>query len=98
GEDDSHGRDPSLTVTVGDHETGFFVADDGPGIPEAVRDDLFAPGVSGSETGTGLGLAIVSEIVDAHGWSIRAEDGPDGGARFVIGVEEATAGETDRDE
>ena len=38
--------------------------------------------------GTGLGLAIVAEVAEAHGWTIRATDGEDGGARFeVTGVE-----------
>jgi signal transduction histidine kinase len=64
--------------------TGFYVADDGPGIPESERRDIFEPGYSTDENGTGLGLAIVSEIVDAHGWDVTVTEGSEGGARFEI--------------
>ena len=47
------------------------VADNGPGIPEAIRDKLFHPFVSyGKENGTGLGLAVVQKIVQDHGGEI----------------------------
>jgi len=42
------------------------VDDDGPGIPEAAREEAFRPFASFSAGGTGLGLAIVKRIVDAH--------------------------------
>ena len=76
----------SITVTVsglGD-EDGFAIEDSGNGIPAAVRDTLFDPGVSSRPDGTGFGLSIVAEIVEAHGWSIEATDGSTGGARFEI--------------
>ncbi|UWQ64433.1 PAS domain-containing sensor histidine kinase [Leisingera caerulea] len=45
------------------------IVDDGPGLPEKIRDDIFDPFVSGRENGTGLGLALVSKIVSEHnGW------------------------------
>ncbi|MCB4454260.1 two-component system sensor histidine kinase NtrB [Leisingera sp. McT4-56] len=45
------------------------ITDDGPGLPENIRDDIFDPFVSGRENGTGLGLALVSKIVSEHnGW------------------------------
>jgi PAS domain S-box-containing protein len=88
---------PEVTVTVGtlDDGAGFFVADDGPGIPEAERDAVLEDGYTTSEDGTGLGLSIVTEIVDAHGWDLTvtgaapADERPDsgdapGGARFEI--------------
>jgi signal transduction histidine kinase len=87
----THGG-PNTTVTVGvldpmHTETrvetagrpGFYVADDGPGIPEADRERAFESGYSTSDGGTGFGLAIVREIVDAHGWEIRVTEGDDGG-------------------
>ncbi|MGY3436605.1 MULTISPECIES: two-component system sensor histidine kinase NtrB [unclassified Marinovum] len=45
------------------------VIDDGPGLPEDLRGDIFDPFVSGRENGTGLGLALVSKIISDHdGW------------------------------
>ena len=77
-----------VTVTVGDLENGFFVEDDGPGIPVEHRDELFERGVSTSSEGMGFGLAIVEQIADAHGWEISVTVGDTGGARFEItGVE-----------
>ncbi|UIO99609.1 HAMP domain-containing histidine kinase [Halobaculum sp. CBA1158] len=63
---------------------GFYVADDGPGIPEGVRESVFESGYSTDDDGTGFGLAIVAEIVGAHGWEIRATESAEGGARFEI--------------
>ena len=45
------------------------IIDDGPGVPENIRADIFDPFVSGRENGTGLGLALVSKIISDHdGW------------------------------
>jgi len=45
------------------------VIDDGPGLPEHIKADVFDPFVSGRENGTGLGLALVSKIISEHdGW------------------------------
>jgi len=84
-----HGGD-SVTVTVDelDDERGFYVVDDGPGIPEGERDRIFESGYSTATNGTGFGLTIVRDIVEAHGWTIRVMDSDQGGARFEItGVE-----------
>jgi two-component sensor histidine kinase len=64
--------------------TGFYVADDGPGIPGPERDRVFTPGYSSDEHGTGLGLAIVARIADLHGWSYTVTAADDGGARVEI--------------
>ncbi|AXG06967.1 hybrid sensor histidine kinase/response regulator [Haloplanus rubicundus] len=74
----------SVGVTVGALDDGFYVADDGPGIPESERDDVFEAGYTTNEDGTGFGLDIVREIVDAHGWSISITESETGGARFEI--------------
>ncbi|WP_340098343.1 PAS domain S-box protein [Salinibaculum salinum] len=77
-----------VTVTVGAVADGFYVADDGSGIPDGERDEIFEAGYSIADDGTGFGLAIVTEIVEAHGWEIRVTDSETGGARFEItGVE-----------
>jgi signal transduction histidine kinase len=71
-------------VTVGPIEDGFYVADDGPGIPEDQYDEVLERGFTTSDTGTGLGLSIVRTVVDAHGWDITVTSSTDGGARFEI--------------
>jgi signal transduction histidine kinase len=73
-----------VTVTVGDlaDDAGFFVADDGPGIPPDERETVFEAGHSTAPDGTGFGLAIVDGIADAHGWTVRVTDSATGGARF----------------
>jgi PAS domain S-box-containing protein len=84
-----HGGE-SVVVTVGmlKNETGFYLADDGTGIPDGERDQIFESGYSTTNGGTGLGLAIVRQIVEAHGWEIRVRESADGGTRFEIsGVE-----------
>jgi len=73
-----------ITIRVGDLPDGFYVEDDGPGIPEAIRDDLFEPGESGVDGNTGFGLAIVHEIATAHGWDVSVTEAETGGARFEI--------------
>jgi signal transduction histidine kinase len=78
-----HGDD-GVTVTVGplDAGDGFYVADDGPGIPEADMEAVFEHGYSSTRNGTGFGFAIVERISDAHGWTLTVTDSEDGGARF----------------
>ncbi|GAB3414329.1 hypothetical protein GCM10027435_09140 [Haloparvum alkalitolerans] len=77
---------PDVHVTVGRLESGFYVADDGPGIPDDVREHVFERGYTTSETGTGFGLAIVDQIAGAHGWTVELVDGhsDETGARFEI--------------
>lgn len=65
-------------------ESGFYVADDGRGIPDEHKDDVLEMGVSLTADGTGYGLGIVSEIAAAHGWEITVVDSDPGGARFEI--------------
>jgi signal transduction histidine kinase len=84
-----HGGE-DVTVTVGDLDDGFFVEDDGPGIPAASREQVLQWGYSTSEDSTGIGLAIVSQIAEAHDWRIQVIEGTSGGTRFeVTGVESA---------
>jgi PAS domain S-box-containing protein len=74
---------PGCTVTVGPITGGFFVADDGPGVPASIRAEIFEYGYTTQETGTGYGLSIVRRIVAAHGWDVAAVESDDG-ARFEI--------------
>ncbi len=79
-----------VTIRVGDLPDGLYLEDDGPGIPEAERSQVFESGYSNADHGTGFGLSIVEEIAAAHGWEIRLTDSDRGGTRFEItGVDEA---------
>jgi PAS domain S-box-containing protein len=89
----SEGRqadDPgAVTVTVGGLPDGFYVEDDGPGIPPENREAALEAGHT-TGNGTGLGLSIVQRVAEAHGWDVSVTDGTDGGARFeVTGVDSA---------
>jgi two-component system nitrogen regulation sensor histidine kinase GlnL len=59
------------------------IEDSGPGIPAALREQIFNPFVTTKKTGVGLGLSIVSKIMDGHRGSIRIESGVSG-ACFVL--------------
>ncbi|GCF13970.1 hypothetical protein Harman_19050 [Haloarcula mannanilytica] len=78
-----HGGD-DVTVTVGELDNGFYVEDDGDGIPEGDQSQVFETGYSTSDDGTGFGLWIVSEIANSHDWTVTVGEGSDGGARFEI--------------
>jgi signal transduction histidine kinase len=92
-----HGGE-GVAVRVGDltGEPGFFVADDGPGIPPQDRDSVFDSGYSTSDSGTGLGLSIVRTIAEAHGWEVRATESEF--PSLSDAVEESTPPETDEDD
>jgi signal transduction histidine kinase len=69
------------------------VADDGPGIPESKRSEVFdrfvrgtGPADTARGTGTGLGLAIVSAVAESHGGSVKATESDSGGALFVARI------------
>jgi signal transduction histidine kinase len=78
-----HGGE-EVTVTVGELAGGFYIEDDGSGIPEDERELIFDAGYSTSADGTGFGLSIIKQITDAHDWKINATDSDEGGARFEI--------------
>jgi PAS domain S-box-containing protein len=87
-------NEPPVTIHVGviEGETdsderpvaGFFVADDGTGIPDATAGDIFEHGYTTNRDGTGFGLSIVEAVVDAHDWRVSVSDSRNGGARFAI--------------
>lgn len=78
-----HGGD-DVTVTVGELETGFYIEDDGFGIPQAERDEVFEPGFSTNPDGTGFGLRIAKQVAEAHNWEMQLSESENGGVRFEI--------------
>jgi signal transduction histidine kinase len=65
-------------------EAYFEVRDNGPGVPEEIRQNIFRPYFTTHDSGTGLGLAVVHQIVLAHGWEIEYISGEAGGSRFRV--------------
>ncbi len=70
-------------------EDGFFslsVSDNGPGIPDSIRNRVFEPFVThGKKGGIGLGMAIVQNVVMAHKGKVKLETGPSG-TSFLIQI------------
>lgn len=87
-----HGDHVALTAQRNGRVLELFVDDDGPGIPENMREDVFRPFFRldqsrNTETGgTGLGLSIAQDIVSGHGGEIRLEDSPLGGLRVALRI------------
>ncbi|GAA6118905.1 HAMP domain-containing sensor histidine kinase [Acidovorax sp. FG27] len=78
----------SATVDAARRRCTLAVEDDGPGVPEALRPQLFEPFATGRADGNGLGLALAREVALAHGGDLhyapRHADGSGGGARFIL--------------
>ena len=76
-----------VQVTARPHGIDLVVEDDGPGIPDELKDVLFEPfrqGEDSSGRGMGIGLSLVQRFAELHGGSARIEDAATGGARFVV--------------
>jgi hypothetical protein len=75
-----------ITATEDDGWVAISVADDGPGIPPAVREHLFDPFYSGREAGRGLGFGLAKcwRIAELHGGSLAVESEPGQGAIFCL--------------
>lgn len=73
-----------VRVWVGPIPGGFFVADDGPGIPSADRDTVFDWQHSTKEEGLGTGLTSVQQVCAVHGWTIEIAESRAGGTRFEV--------------
>jgi signal transduction histidine kinase len=87
------GGERTLTVTLcgeGAERVAIAVADTGPGLPEEVRAELFAPFVTTKRDGLGIGLSVCRTIVEAHGGRIWAEPNPGGGTVFRLTLPAAT--------
>jgi signal transduction histidine kinase len=77
----------TIRITADNEQLHLAFADNGPGIPEAIRGRLFTAFVTaGKRDGTGLGLAMVKKIVDEHGGRITCESERGRGTTFTISV------------
>jgi two-component system CitB family sensor kinase len=87
--DVSVGADPAkVMVCIDDHGgLAVSVADSGPGVPEQLREAIFARGVTSKPEvpgGRGIGLALVRLVTAQHGGTVEVSDGPAGGALFMV--------------
>jgi signal transduction histidine kinase len=64
--------------------TQIEVSDNGPGVPEALRQDIFLPFFTTKAKGTGVGLSLARQVVLAHRGSITVDEAAEGGALFRI--------------
>jgi two-component system, OmpR family, osmolarity sensor histidine kinase EnvZ len=86
------GKRVDVTARLDRQNLVVIVDDDGPGIPEASREDVFRPffrldvARNQDESGTGLGLAIARDIARAHGGDIALAGSPLGGLRAVVTI------------
>ncbi len=74
---------PAGLASFGAGAVALRVTDDGPGIPDAVRDSLFDPFITTKVGGSGLGLPIVHRAVEAHSGVVLVDSSP-AGTRFTI--------------
>jgi signal transduction histidine kinase len=66
------------------------MADDGAGIPAAVRDDLFEMGAKGPDSdGTGFGLGFVRALTESYGGTVEVGESDAGGADFRVRLDRA---------
>ena len=88
GEGENADRDGRISISTRLTERGdrvqVVIEDNGPGIPDDVKEKLFTPYFTTKQGGTGLGLAIVHRMVSDHGGRIAVTDAPGGGARFTV--------------
>lgn len=78
------GGEVTITVERAAAECVVAVEDRGPGIPDAVRERLFQPFVTGRPGGTGLGLPLAQRIAGLHGGHVEIADRPGGGTRAAL--------------
>jgi K+-sensing histidine kinase KdpD len=76
------GQDVAVTVGPLPECDGFYVEDDGPGIPEAERDAVLEAEYTTRDGNLGFGLAIVKNVATAHDWELTITESSSGGARF----------------
>lgn len=91
-----YGRRPlhiSVAVEGSPDAVDFIITDNGPGIPQAERENIFErfyridrPGEGHNVKGHGLGLSFVRQVAKAHGGRVAVDNEPGGGARFRVSI------------
>jgi len=71
---------------VGSPGLALVVSDDGPGLTEEQRSQLFVPGFTTKARGSGLGLTLVERIVSDHGGTISVDSAPGRGTTFTLSI------------
>ena len=90
------GPDATVEVRVSHRDGAVLlqVDDDGPGVPDELKEQVFAPfqqgpsAASAAKPGTGIGLSLVRQFAELHGGVAWLEDRPGGGARFLVTLPE----------
>ncbi|MFQ5608612.1 MAG: ATP-binding protein, partial [Candidatus Zixiibacteriota bacterium] len=88
-EDGNQGARGEVTIRTQKLKTGralIAVSDNGPGVPEEKRETLFTERFTTKPKGHGIGLITCAKIIEAHSGRISYEEGPQGGASFVIEI------------
>ncbi|CAI49419.1 receiver/sensor box histidine kinase [Natronomonas pharaonis DSM 2160] len=80
----------ALSATADDDTVVVRIADNGPGIPDDRKEQIFEEGEKGLDSeGTGLGLYLVETLVDRYGGEVRVEDNDPDGSVFVVELQRA---------
>jgi signal transduction histidine kinase len=83
----AHSQGPALSLSFRQASGGrvqIEVADNGPGVPESLRREIFLPFFTTKAKGTGVGLSLARQVVLAHGGSITLDESEAGGALFRV--------------
>ena len=81
------------SLAVNSDTVSLTIRDEGPGVPDAIRQEVFNPFFTTKAKGTGLGLAKVQSVAEAHGGTIACECAPGHGAAFTLALPRAETGE-----
>jgi len=97
-------EDTNVYVRVSEDDEGVLIVveDDGPGVPEEIREAIFepfrqGPTLSGHAPGTGIGLSLVQQFAQLHGGRAWVEERPGGGASFRVHLPQPPGGNGQRD-
>lgn len=83
-QDMSEGKKIEITSSIEKNRILVRVSDSGPGVPSAMKNQVFDPFYSTKSSGTGIGLSIAHRIITDHGASLNMSESRWGGAEFRI--------------